>query len=68
MNIPEHFSESLETVVWVKNTVHKFFDVETDPGSRIFLTLDRDPGWKKFGSGIPDKHPGSATLPTKGRF
>jgi hypothetical protein len=22
----------------------------------------RDPGWKKFGSGIQDKHPGSATL------
>jgi hypothetical protein len=21
-----------------------------------------DPGWKKFGSGIRDKHPGSATL------
>jgi hypothetical protein len=30
-----------------------------DPG--IFLT--RDPGWKKFESGIRDKHPGSATLP-----
>jgi hypothetical protein len=27
---------------------------------RIFLTMD--PGWKKFGSGIRDKHPGSATL------
>ncbi len=23
----------------------------------------RDPGWKKVGSGIRDKHPGSATLP-----
>jgi hypothetical protein len=22
----------------------------------------RDPGWKKFGSGIRDKHPGSTTL------
>jgi hypothetical protein len=22
----------------------------------------RDPGWKKVGSGIRDKHPGSATL------
>ncbi len=22
----------------------------------------RDPRWKKFGSGIRDKHPGSATL------
>ncbi len=31
-----------------------------DPG--IFLTLD--PGWKKFVSGIWDKHPGSAALLT----
>jgi hypothetical protein len=23
---------------------------------------DADPGWKKFGSGIPDKHLGSAIL------
>jgi hypothetical protein len=32
-----------------------------DPG--IFLTLD--PGSKKFGSEIRDKHPGSATLVIK---
>jgi hypothetical protein len=31
-----------------------------DPGSGAFLT--RGPGWKKFGFGIRDKHPGSATL------
>jgi hypothetical protein len=31
-----------------------------DPG--ISFTLD--PGWKKFGSDIRDKHPGSATLVT----
>jgi hypothetical protein len=24
--------------------------------------MTRDPGWKKFGFGIRDKHPGSATL------
>jgi hypothetical protein len=36
MNNPDHISESLETIVWVK--ILKFFDV--------------DPGWKKFGSGI----------------
>jgi hypothetical protein len=23
----------------------------------------RDPGWKKFGYGVRDKHPRSATLP-----
>jgi hypothetical protein len=28
-----------------------------DPGSEIW-----DPGWVKSGSGIRDKHPGSATL------
>jgi hypothetical protein len=49
MNIPNHISESLETVFLFKNT-----------GSGIFFT--RDPGWKKFKSGIRDKHPGSATV------
>jgi hypothetical protein len=38
MNNPDHISESLETIFWVK--ILKFFDA--DPGS----------GWKKFGSGI----------------
>jgi hypothetical protein len=38
----------------------KFFDADPGMGSGSFLTLD--PGWKKFGSGIWDKHPGSATL------
>jgi hypothetical protein len=33
-----------------------FFGIR-DPGSEI-----RDPGWEKPGSGIRDKHPGSATL------
>jgi hypothetical protein len=60
MNNPYHISESLETIFWVK--ILKYF-------MRI-----RDPGWKKFGSGmekigsgmgkikIRDKHLGSATL------
>jgi hypothetical protein len=38
----------------------KFFDV--DPGSGIKTVRIRDPGWEKVGSGIRDKHPGSATL------
>jgi hypothetical protein len=29
---------------------------------RIRDGKNSDPGWKKFGSGIRDKHPGSATL------
>ncbi len=41
MNNPNHTSESLETVFWIK--ILKFFDA--------------DPGWKKYGSGIRDKHP-----------
>ncbi len=38
--IPDHISESLETIFWVENT---------DLGSGIFLSMD--PG-RKFGSGI----------------
>jgi hypothetical protein len=45
MNIPDHISESLETIFWVK--MPKSFDVDVDPG--IFLALD--PEKKKFGSG-----------------
>jgi hypothetical protein len=44
MNIPDHNSESLETIFWDK--ILKFFDA--DPG----ISLTPDPGWKKFGSGI----------------
>jgi hypothetical protein len=43
MNKPDHISEGLETIFWLK--ILKFFDA--DPGSEM-----RDPGWKKFGSGI----------------
>jgi hypothetical protein len=38
----------------------KFFD--EDPGSGMETVRIRDPGWKKVGSGIRDKHPGSAKL------
>jgi hypothetical protein len=38
----------------------KFFD--EDPESGVETVRIRDPGWKKVGSGIRDKHPGSATL------
>jgi hypothetical protein len=38
----------------------KFF--EEDPGSGMETVQIRDRGWKKVGSGIWDKHPGSATL------
>jgi hypothetical protein len=52
MNIPYHFSESLGTVLGLK--IFKYFDA--DSGSGIFLIRD----WKKFESGIWDKHPRSA--------
>jgi hypothetical protein len=45
LNNPDHISESLETVFWVK--ILKFFDA--DPGGKIRI---QDRGWKKFGSGI----------------
>jgi hypothetical protein len=38
MNNPDHISQILETIFWVK--ILQFFDV--------------DPGWKKLGSGIRD--------------
>jgi hypothetical protein len=47
MNIPDHFSESLETVFWLK--ILKLFDADAVPGSGIFLTLD--PGWKNSDPG-----------------
>ncbi len=56
MNNPDHNSDSLETIFWVK--IFKFFDAY--PGWKNFWI--RDHGWKKFGFGIRDKHPESATL------
>jgi hypothetical protein len=53
MNVPDNFSESLETVFGLK--LLKFFDADPDPGSRIKDLVYR-------GSGIRNKHPGSATL------
>ncbi len=48
----------LKTIVLVK--ILKF--CEADPRSGMEKIRIRDPGWKKFGSRIRDKHPGSATL------
>ncbi len=43
----------------------KFFDADSGSGFRDGDSSDRDPVWKKVGSGIRDKHPGSATLEKK---
>jgi hypothetical protein len=50
---PDHISVSLETIFWVKKL--KFL-------MRIRDAKHLDPGWKKFGSGIRNKYPGSSTL------
>jgi hypothetical protein len=46
INIPDHFSESLETVFWVK--ILQFFDADPDPVSGILSTLDPGSGMGKI--------------------
>jgi hypothetical protein len=58
MNIPDHISESLETI----GLKYLNFYVDTVPGSAIFCTLDPGSTIEKFGSGIRMKHLGFATL------
>jgi hypothetical protein len=50
INIPDNFSESLETVFRVK--ILKVFNDDPDPGSGIFFTLDPGSRMEKFGSRI----------------
>jgi hypothetical protein len=52
MNNPDHISDSLETMLWVK--IPEFSDAE------IFLTLDPGSGMERIR--IRDKHPVSGTL------
>jgi hypothetical protein len=51
MNIPDHISERLETIFWVR--ILQFFDADPDPGSGIFLTLDPGSGMEKTLTGFP---------------
>jgi hypothetical protein len=53
---PDHISVSLETIFGVKKL--KFL-------MRIRDAKRLDPEWKKFGSGIRNKYPGSSTLVKK---
>jgi hypothetical protein len=53
-----YFLELRNHFLWVN--ILKFFDA--DPGSGMETVRIRDPGGKKVGSGILDKHTGSATL------
>ncbi len=60
MNIPDHISESLDTIFWVKNTSILWCS-SPDPGSRNLFDLGseiwvlgsgiRNPGWKNLDSG-----------------
>ncbi len=50
MNISEHFTESLETVLGLQLLEH--YDVDSEPGSKIFLTLYAGFGMEKFGCRI----------------
>jgi hypothetical protein len=62
MNNPDNIFWSLETIffAFLEVKILKFFD--EDRGSGMETVRIRDPGWKKVGSRIRDKHPGSATL------
>jgi hypothetical protein len=48
MNNPDHISERLVTIFWVK--MLKFFDA--DPGWKKFGSDIQNLGWKKYGSRI----------------
>ncbi len=60
LNILDHFRLPRVTVFELK--ILKFFDVDPDPGSGIFLTLNQGSGIPDGKIRIQDKHPGSATL------
>ncbi len=60
MNIPDHTSESLETIFGLNTgTVLKFFDADADPGTGNLF--DPRSGIRDGKIRIQDKHPGSST-------
>jgi hypothetical protein len=60
MNIPDHISESLETIFFGLKIL-KFFDADPDLGSGIRSPFDPGSGIQDGKIRIRDKHPGSAT-------
>jgi hypothetical protein len=56
---PDLIFENLVSVFCVR---FLFFDADLVPGSSILSTMDLGSGMEKIGSGIWDKHPGSAKL------
>jgi hypothetical protein len=67
MNHPDHISKCIETIFFGLKYLNSLMrdGKNSDPGSGMERILIRDAGWKKLGSGIRDKHPGSATLPPR---
>jgi hypothetical protein len=60
MNIPDHFSESLEADFGFK--IHKFFDADLDPGSGTMSFVNPASEIRDRKNRIRDKHPGSTIL------
>jgi hypothetical protein len=58
MKNPDHISECLETIFWIK--ILKFFEVDTGSEFGMEQIRIRDPEWKKFGFRIQDEHPGTS--------
>jgi hypothetical protein len=56
IDILDHISQSLKTILWVK--ILKFFDADPESGKEE----NSDPGSGMEKIRIQDKHPGSATL------
>jgi hypothetical protein len=54
MNNPDHISKSLKNNFLGKKFINSLMWIRDGKNS--------NPGWKKVGSGIRDKHPGSAAL------
>jgi hypothetical protein len=63
MNDPDHIFKSLKPFFCFFGV--KILKFDEDPGSGMETVQIRDLGWKKVGSGIRDKHPGSATLTSR---
>jgi hypothetical protein len=53
MNNPDHISESLETIFWVK--ILKFFDADPEAGIRDGKKSDPESGMER--TRIRDRHP-----------
>jgi hypothetical protein len=49
---PDHISDSLEGLKYFNSLLQIWDEKNSNPGSGMEKIRIRDPGWKKFGSGI----------------